>query len=351
MRAVDPDEYLDMDDSDADDFDPIPDRVCCCLDWSQGASGGQSDVFVSKESLQNPSSGVPEPDTARHWNGTVLVLEGAMEVDFDAGVEPSLVRRVAKRANAMWEERADQTDMEVCPDTAGEYCDCDAVETLSWCATVGGIRTEQECEMFRWPHKYEKSSMQTVICTTTRAKRDEAQLRVVTHEYTDAMCVPEHYASTLSTRTLRSVISRMMSKCRTRQLESCDTLSAFFHAWLERGVQMKSTKDPRLSDGWRLQLARAFFPLSPGVSTQWMPGSARMATDAGCVENLAGLSEVKGLKSSSRVAGRGQCGVLKTSTATEILVHREGMIIALYSDQTGLTCCLQRGTSLETCRC
>ena len=37
---------------------------------------------------------------------------------------------------------------------------------------------------------------------------------------------------------------------------------------------------------------------------------------------------VKGLKSSSRVAGRGQCCVLKTSTATETMVHREGMRIA-----------------------
>ena len=79
---------------------------------------------------------------------------------------------------------------------------------------------------------------------------------------------------------------------------------------------MKPPKDLRLSDGWRWQVARAFFPLSPGVSTQWLPGSARMATDASCVENLAGLSEVKGLKSSSRVAGRGQRGVLEMSTVT-----------------------------------
>ena len=68
---------------------------------------------------------------------------------------------------------------------------------------------------------------------------------------------------------------------------------------------MKSRKDPRLSDGWRWQLAGAFFPLSPGVSTQWLPGSVHTATDARCVENLASLSEVKGLKSSCRVAGRG----------------------------------------------
>ena len=37
----------------------------------------------------------------------------------------------------MWEERANRTDMEVCPDTAGECCNRDAVETLSWYATVG----------------------------------------------------------------------------------------------------------------------------------------------------------------------------------------------------------------------
>ena len=140
-------------------------------------------------------------------SGTVSlpVPEDAMEVDFDAGVEPALVRRVAKRVSALWEDRAD------------ECCDRDAVETLSWYATIGGIRTEQECQMFRRRYEYAKSSMQTVISTTTshKAKKDEAQLRVVTHEYADAMRVPEDYASTLRTRTLQSIISRMMSKCRT----------------------------------------------------------------------------------------------------------------------------------------
>ena len=128
---------------------------------------------------------------------SLLVPEGSMEVDFDAGVEPALVRRGAKIVSAMWEERADQNDMEVGPDTAGGCCDCDAVETLSWDATVDGIRTDQECEMLRRRHEYEKSSVQTVISTTTshKAKRDEAQLRVVTHEYADAMRVPEHYTS------------------------------------------------------------------------------------------------------------------------------------------------------------
>ena len=48
-----------------------------------------------------------------------------------------------------------------------------------------------------------------------------------------------------------------------------------------------------------------------------------MATDAKCVENLAGLSAV-------RASGGGQCSVLETSTAAETVVHREGTGIALY---------------------
>ena len=91
-------------------------------------------------------------------------------------------------------------------------------------------------------------------------RRAEAQLRVDTHEYADAMRVPEYYASTPRTRTVQSVFSRMKSKCRTRPFESCDSLFAFFHAWLDGGVRMKAPKDPGLSDGWRWELARAFFP-------------------------------------------------------------------------------------------
>ena len=115
------------------------------------------------------------------------VPENAMEVGFDAGVEPVLVQRGAERASAVWEERADQTDMVLCPDTTGECCNRDAVGILSCYATVGGIKTEQmlveECEMFRRRHKYEKSSMQTV---------DGFQPIVVTLEYADAMRVLEH---------------------------------------------------------------------------------------------------------------------------------------------------------------
>ena len=65
-------------------------------------------------------------------------------------MEPASVRKGAKRTLSVWEERADQTDMEVCPDITGECSNRDAVEVLGWYATVSGIRTEpiqmQECE-------------------------------------------------------------------------------------------------------------------------------------------------------------------------------------------------------------
>ena len=203
-RAVDPDEYLDMGDSDVDDFEAILDRVAAVLTGPRAhleenpmsSSAKRACAILSPVSriLTQPDIGmetVPSP-----------VPEDAMEVDFDAGVEPALVRRGAERADAMWEERADQTDMELCPDTTGECCNRDAVGILSWYATVGGIKTEQilvqECEMFRRCHMYEKSSIQTVISTTTshKARRDETQLRVVTHEYADAMRVPEQHVNT-----------------------------------------------------------------------------------------------------------------------------------------------------------
>ena len=57
MRAV---EYLDMDESDADDFEVIPGRNAAVLTCPR------VHLEDSKESLCNPSSGVPNPDTTRH---------------------------------------------------------------------------------------------------------------------------------------------------------------------------------------------------------------------------------------------------------------------------------------------
>ena len=56
------------------------------------------------------------------------------------------------------------------------------------------------------------------------------------------------------------MINSMMSRCRTRQPESYDTLSAFFHDWLEKGVWAKPPTDLRLNDGWCWQAVRAFLP-------------------------------------------------------------------------------------------
>ena len=181
MRAADPDEYLDMDDSDVDDFEVVPGRLAAVLTCARVHLEDNSMFSSAKRACEIPLpvSRIPTHPDIEMGTVSLPVLEVAMEVDFDAGVGPELVRRFAMRASAMWEERAGQTDMEVCPDTAGEYCDRGTVGTLSWHATVGKIRTEQEFEMFRRRHEYEKSSMQTVISTTTshRAKRDGARRR------------------------------------------------------------------------------------------------------------------------------------------------------------------------------
>ena len=151
--------------------------------------------------------------------------------------------------------------------------------------------------MFKWRRRYKRSSMQTVISTRLHheAKRNRAQPRIVIPENADAMSVSEHYASTPCTRTQRLMINSMMSKCRTRQPESCDTSSASVHDWLERGVWTEPPTDLRLKDGWCWQPVRALLLLSPGASVRWSSGSVHMMTDAKHVENLAGLPEVKGL--------------------------------------------------------
>ena len=117
MRAADPDEYLDMDDSDVDDFEAVPDRNAAVLTCARVHLEDTSMSSSAKRTCKIP------PRVPR--------IPNAMEVDCDAGVEPALVRRGAKRVSALSEERADQTDMEVCPDTAGGCCDRDAVEAWS----------------------------------------------------------------------------------------------------------------------------------------------------------------------------------------------------------------------------
>ena len=120
----------------------------------------------------------------------------------------------------------------------------------------------------------ERSSMQTVISTRMphEAKRNKAQPRIVIPECADAMRVSEHYTSTPYTRTQRLTINRMVSECRTRQPESCETLSAFFHDWLERGVQTELPTDLRLNGGRCWQPVKALPLPSLGVSVRWSSG-------------------------------------------------------------------------------
>ena len=221
------------------------------------------------------------------------VPEDAMEARTDVEMETESVRSGTKKASSTWEDCA---DTEACLNTAGECRRCDANEVLTTVAGVGSEPTQmQECEVFEWRHRSKRSSIETVISTrmSYKAKRNRAQPSIVMPEYADAMRVSEHYASTLCTRTQRLMINSMMSKCRTRQPESYDTLSAFFHDWLERGVWTELPTDPRLNDGWCWQQVSASQLLSPEVSVRWLSGSVHMTTDAKHVENLAGLSEVK----------------------------------------------------------
>ena len=83
-----------------------------------------------------------------------------------------------------------------------------------------------------------------------RKSSDEVRSRIVVREYADGVFALEHHAGTPPTWALQLVISRMVSKGRTRQLASHDVSVAFFHAWLERGVWVKPPRDLRLSDDW-----------------------------------------------------------------------------------------------------
>ena len=153
----------------------------------------------------------------------------------------------------------------------------------------------EECKVFKWRRRYKISPMETVISTrmSHKAKRDEAHPRIVTSECADAMRVSEHYAGTPCTRTQRLTINRMASKCRTRQPELFDTLSAFLHDWLERGVWAEPPTDLRLNDGRCWLLVKALLLLIARASVTWSSGSVHMMTDAKSVNNLAGLSEIK----------------------------------------------------------
>ena len=96
MRAADPDEYLDMDDSDADDFEVILGGSATVSTCPRVHLAENPMTSSAKRAcaIPPPVSRIPtQPDIEM---GTV-VLEDAMEVDFDAGVESALLRRESVR--------------------------------------------------------------------------------------------------------------------------------------------------------------------------------------------------------------------------------------------------------------
>ena len=66
MRAADPDEYLYMDDSDADDFEVILGRNAAVLSCPKVHLEDNVMSSSAKGACEIPPSGVPNPDTTRH---------------------------------------------------------------------------------------------------------------------------------------------------------------------------------------------------------------------------------------------------------------------------------------------
>ena len=95
------------------------------------------------------------------------------------------------------------------------------------------------------------------------------------------------------------VISRMMSKGRTRQLASHDVSVAFFHAWLERSVWVKPPKDLRLSDDCLWYVVKALYGMRES--------SKAFQKVEGC-SHVWGRSEHRGhyLEASPSVVSRGR---------------------------------------------
>ena len=94
MRAADPDEYLDMDDSDVDDFEIIPGRNAAVLTCA-GVHLEDNPMSPSAKracAIPPPVSRILTQLDIEMGTVPLPVPEDVMEVDFDAGVQPALVR-------------------------------------------------------------------------------------------------------------------------------------------------------------------------------------------------------------------------------------------------------------------
>ena len=136
----------------------------------------------------------------------------------------------AMEIDTLCEEQIDRLFVEAFFDTAGEFYDHYTDEVLDRDATFG---------VFEWKRRTEKPAAEKIISTKMfhKAKGDEVRSRIVAREFADGVFALERHAGTPSTWALKLVISRMVSKSRTRQLESHDVSVAFFHAEAPEGAQ------------------------------------------------------------------------------------------------------------------
>ena len=185
--------------------------------------------------------------------------------DVEMATVPMPVPEDAMEVDALCEESVDPSDMakrfSVQPVSS---MITPLREILDRDATIAGIRAEptqmQLFGVFAWKrtsprnHPVRKSSARR--CSTKPMDTKFGQ--ELWHESTLMQCL--HLSTTPALhphRALKLVISRMMSKGRTRQPASHDVSVAFFHAWLERGVWVKPPKNLRLSDHWFWYVVKA----------------------------------------------------------------------------------------------
>ena len=171
----------------------------------------------------------------------------------------------AMEINALCEEQINPPDLEAFFDKAGEFYDHYTGEILVRDATIAGIRAElaqmQEFGVFEWKRSSEKPVGEKVISSKMfhKAKGDEVRSRIVARQYADGVFAPEHHAGTPPTWALKLVLSRMVSKSRTRQFASHDVSVAFFHAWLEQSVWVRHPKELRLDDDCLWHVVKALY--------------------------------------------------------------------------------------------
>ena len=240
-----------------------PDGGAAPMQQQQQAIESSTGLFVQQASgTKRGMEDGPAPPSAKRSH-TPPPVPSQISPQPDVEMSERRVPDDAMEINALCEEQVDQPNFERFFDKAGEFYDRCTGEILDRDATIAGIRAElaqmQEFGVFEWRRSSEKPAGERVISSKMfhKAKGDEVRSRMVAWEYADGVFAPEHHAGTPPTWALKLVLSRMVSKGRTRQFASHDVSVAFFHAWLEQGVWVKPPRELRLGDDWLWYVVKA----------------------------------------------------------------------------------------------